>query len=79
MRKEPSFAVEIGFTALHWIIQGYGYEITGGDVLEAFKHTMKAAANADQEMEALEQVKVLVTGNGSNRQFVREVLERRLK
>ena len=40
---------------------------------------MKAAANADQEMEALEQVKVLVTGNGSNRQFVREVLERRLK
>ena len=39
----PRFAVEAGMAALHWIATGYGYEITGLDVLSAYSSTMEAA------------------------------------
>ena len=42
-RKNPAFAVEAGFTALHWLVEGYGYEITGADVRNAYDYTMEAA------------------------------------
>jgi hypothetical protein len=35
--------VEAGLLALHWLLQGYGYEITGADVWAAYGCTMKAA------------------------------------
>ena len=41
--REPAFAVEAGLLALHWIVEGHGYEITGRDVLDALSHTMRAA------------------------------------
>jgi hypothetical protein len=41
--RQPVFAVEAGLLALHWILEGYGYEVTGGDVLDALSHTMRAA------------------------------------
>ena len=41
--EEPAFAVEAGLLALHWLVQGYGYEITGADVWAAYDATMKAA------------------------------------
>jgi hypothetical protein len=41
--RQPAFAVEAGLLALHWIVEGHGYEITGRDVLDAFTHTMQAA------------------------------------
>jgi len=39
----PAFAVEAGLLAIHWLVQGYGYEITGMDVWAAFENTLKAA------------------------------------
>ena len=50
--KEPGFALEAGMAALHWLVQGYGYEVTGLDVLNAYSHTMKAAENAGRVEEA---------------------------
>lgn len=41
----PRFAVEAGVAALRWIASGYGYEITGLDVLSAYSSTMEAAQN----------------------------------
>jgi hypothetical protein len=41
--RQPAFAVEAGLLALHWIVEGHGYEITGRDVLNALSHTMRAA------------------------------------
>ena len=32
--------------ALRWLVEGYGYEVTGLDVLNAYAHTMKTAQNA---------------------------------
>ena len=42
----PHFATEAGITALRWLSEGYGYEITGLDVLNAYSFTIKAAENA---------------------------------
>ena len=30
--ERPEFAVEAGLAALRWLVEGYGYEITGADV-----------------------------------------------
>ena len=27
--QHPAFALDAGLLALHWLVQGYGYEITG--------------------------------------------------
>jgi hypothetical protein len=40
---QPAFAIEAGVTALDWLAQGYGYEVTGGDVWAAYVPAKKAA------------------------------------
>jgi len=43
IEKDTGFSMCIGLIALHWLIEGYGYEITGLDVLSAYDYTMQAA------------------------------------
>jgi hypothetical protein len=43
IETEPLFALEAGLAALRWIAAGYGYEITGMDVREAYGWTIRAA------------------------------------
>ena len=31
--NEPLFAIEAGMTALKWLVAGYGYDVTGADVM----------------------------------------------
>lgn len=47
----PTFALEAGVTALRWLAQGYGYEITPVDVHSAYSFTMKAAERAGRAEE----------------------------
>ena len=42
----PTFALEAGVTALRWLAQGKGNEITALDVRNAYTFTMHAAARA---------------------------------
>ena len=77
--KEPEFAVNCGMSALRWILAGYGYEITGSDVLEAFDNTLKASTRICMEEVVKGQIKELVDSAGENKLFAREVLGRRLK
>lgn len=42
-QTEPGFAVEAGMLALHWLVQGYGYEVTATDVSAAYIQTSEAA------------------------------------
>jgi len=72
--KEPTFAVEAGLAALHWISEGYGYEITGLDVREAYNFTMEAARNAGCENEALARIQKLVAADTSVNRFVSSIL-----
>jgi len=60
--QQPAFAVGAGLIALHWLVQGDGYEITGADVLAAYSSTMKAAEKSGSLTETREKVKALVTG-----------------
>ncbi|MBE3064565.1 MAG: hypothetical protein IMZ69_06065, partial [Spirochaetes bacterium] len=60
--QQPAFAVGAGLAALHWLVQGYGYEITGADVWEAYSCTMKAAEKGGTVTETRGKVKALVAG-----------------
>lgn len=72
--REPLFAAEAGITALRWLEAGYGYEITGFDVREAFQFTMEAARNADCESETLERIRALVASDTSTSRMVSTIL-----
>lgn len=54
--KKPAFAVGAGLLALHWLVQGYGYDITGADVWDAYGATMAAAERHGSSAEVKERV-----------------------
>ena len=60
--SNPRFAMEAGLTALLWIAAGYGYEITGLDVLAACSSTMDAARHGGWVDEADGRIRTLVAG-----------------
>ena len=76
--KEPFFAMEAGIAALRWLLNGYGYDITSGDVWEAYNHAMKAAKNAGHGDEAFDRIRKLVAAEGSGERFVSIILGREL-
>jgi hypothetical protein len=43
VKKDARFCLEVGRLAVQRILEGYGYELTGIDVLDAFNHYMTAA------------------------------------
>lgn len=75
---EPLFAVEAGVAAIRWLVEGYGYEITGKDVREAYEHTMKAAEIAQNKAETFERLRRLVEGEVFGERFVTRFLGRDL-
>lgn len=75
--EQPVFAVGAGLLALHWLVQGYGYEITGADVWAAFSSTMKAAEKAGATAETRARVRELVAGEAPGG-FVSNILGREL-
>lgn len=75
--RQPAFAVGAGLAALHWLVRGYGYEITGADVWEAYSNTMKAALVNGTVTETHERVKALVAAEPPGG-FVTRILGRNL-
>ena len=73
--KNPTFALEAGMAALRWLALGYGYEITGADVLAAYSHTMKAAEHAGVTNETRARIRDLVSRDS----FVTRILGRYLE
>ncbi len=76
VEKEPEFAIEAGMTALRWLVEGYGYEITNLDVLAAYSHTMKAAEHAGVADKTRTRVQELVAQETFGERFVNRVLGR---
>jgi tetratricopeptide (TPR) repeat protein len=70
----PGFAVGAGLLALHWIVQGFGYEITAIDVRAAYASTMNAARRHGSVTAVKERIRTLMTGEGRGRSFVKEIL-----
>ena len=75
---EPIFAMEAGMAALRWLVEGYGYDITGMDVWKAYDYTMKAAENAGCRDEAFNRVRKLVAAEVFGERFVAKILGREL-
>ena len=65
--------------ALHWLVAGYGYEITGADVWAAYDHTMKAAEHAGRRDEVRSRVRDVVASETFGERFVNRILGRELE
>lgn len=74
----PAFAIEAGMAALHWLVQGYGYDITSADVWAAYQATMSAAENAGRRDETRTRIRELVAGETLADRFLTRHLGREL-
>jgi len=74
----PEFAIEAGLAALHWLVEGYGYEITSADVWAAYTETMKAAERAGRAGQARDRIRALVASETDSERFVTRTLGRTL-
>jgi hypothetical protein len=43
LKNDDRFSLEVGRLAIHRMLEGYGYELTGMDVIDAYEHFMAAA------------------------------------
>ena len=78
--SNPPFAVEAGLAALRWIAAGYGYEITGLDVLSVYSSTMDAARNAGAVDQTKGRIRELLAGQKSpSKEFIAAALGRTLE
>jgi hypothetical protein len=75
--ERPEFAMAARLLALHWLVQGCGYELTGVDAWAAYSITVEAAARTGKIPEVREQMRQLVAGEGPGG-FVTRMLGREL-
>jgi len=76
--EKPELAVGAGLLALHWLIEGYGYEITSADVLAAYDATMEAARQQGDTKRVEDRIREMVRGENLGERFVTKILGRRL-
>ena len=77
--SEPAFALGCALAALRWLSEGWGYEVTPIDVVEAYDRAMAAALILNKTDEVKQQIQQLVeSGEGSGRVFVRQSLHQKL-
>jgi len=76
--KRPAFAVGAGMLSLYWLVQGYGYEITGADVWDAYRATLAAAERHGSSADVKERIRELVAAEAAGDGFVSRVLGREL-
>jgi tetratricopeptide (TPR) repeat protein len=63
-KSDPDFAVGVGLAALRWISAGYGYELTGFDVVAAARFTLEAARNSGRAGEVQDRIRAMITEEG---------------
>ena len=76
--SNPAFALEAGMAALHWLVQGYGFDITSVDVWAAYRSTMQAAESLGRRDETRARVRELVAGEKLADRFITRHLGREL-
>lgn len=76
--KNSAFALEAGIAALRWLVEGYGYEVTGLDVLNAYTYTMQAAENLGRSEDTRERIRKVVAREVSRDRFVTKLIGRQL-
>ncbi len=77
--KQPEFALAAGMSALRAISVGWGWEITGTDVLDAYSATMEAGLAAGTNAATVNaDVRALVAASEANGEFLKTILARQL-
>ena len=76
--KRPDFAVDAGMTALYWLVEGYGYNITNVEVTDAYTQTMNAAEHAGCAEQTRQRIRELVARETFGERFVTRILGRQL-
>ena len=79
LEKEPEFALGVAMASLHWLSQGWGYEITGFYVLSAFDFALKAAEELGLEAQVRKDIRKIIDQDRSPGMFVKDVLGRHFK
>lgn len=77
--ERPEFAVEAGLLALHGIVAGYGFDLTGADVHDAYRPTITAAERLGRESVAKAAIRDLIARGGPNALWVGGLLGRMLE
>jgi len=77
--RHPTFALEAGVTAIRWLVQGYGYDVTSLDVTNAYTFTMNAAVHAGRADEIRRVIRDLVAAEPRGERFVTKILGRDLR
>jgi len=72
--SDPGFAADCALASLHWLAEGYGYEIDSRDVSLAWQYAHESSAGRPNEAEVHGAACRIVAGAGF---FVRQVLGRR--
>lgn len=77
--EQPAFALSAGLAALQWMSLGYGYEITGADVLDAYSATVHAATAAGADVAGIKaQIRDWVMSTSPGNPFMKSILAYRL-
>jgi hypothetical protein len=77
--ERPEFALAAGMTALRGIANGWGYDITGADVLDAYAAVLAAAGAAGVDETVVKaDVRTLIAASRGGGEFVERVLKRQL-
>ena len=75
--ERPEFALAAGMTALRGIAHGWGYDITGIDVLDAYAAVMAAAGAAGVDETVVKaDARAIISASRSGGEFVGRVLAR---
>ncbi len=76
---EPAFALGCAMAALRWLSEGWGYEVTSADVVEAYDRAIDAASRLKKIDDVTDQIRQLVESNESTSMlFVRRALHGRM-
>ncbi len=77
--SEPVFALGSALVALRWLSEGWGYEVSDADVVEAYDRAISVATKLNHIGEVTEYIRQLVGANDSaSNQFVRQALQERM-
>lgn len=79
VESNPEFSLGVAKASLHWLCEGWGYEITSLDVLEPYRYAIQAAESLEIEKQVRQEITEMVNSAGKDGKFVKEVLGRHLR
>jgi len=77
--KNPKFSLGASLASLKWMSHGYGYEITGVDVLDAYDQAMQAAERLGISEKVKDDISRIVYNNHSSAGLLQRILGAQLE